>query len=289
MRKSLLETILEPGHLSVCFQPIFRLNGRLNQVHALEALIRGPQGTNFESAEVLFDYVRRKKAEPLVDRACLTAICTAARDLPPAFRLNVNVHSATLGQSPEFVTFFHKQAGKHGLGLQRFTVEIVEHAPTRNIPALMRNIADLRDSGVRIALDDVGLGQSNYRMMLDCHPDYFKLDAYFVQGLCVDRKRRAVVESVVTLAAALGSAVVAEGVESLGDLGVLEQLGVELVQANVLCNAMPAQDLLATGLLQSGLMAFEGGSKEREAKEPKNTAASSQDEEPAKLAASSAG
>jgi len=288
MRKSLLETILEPGHLSVVFQPIFRLNGRLNQMHALEALVRGPQGTNFESAEVLFDYVRRKKAEPLVDRACLAAICAAAHDLPPTFRLNVNVHAVTLGQNPEFVAFLHKQAGKHGLGLQRFTVEIVEHAPTRNIPALMRNIADLRDSGVRIALDDVGLGQSNYRMMLDCHPDYFKLDAYFVQGLCVDRKRRAVVESVVTLAEALGSSVVAEGVESLGDLGVLEQLGVELVQANVLCTAMPAEDLLATGLLQVGLMSFDGGQKGRETKEPENNDAPGQDEG-SELAASSAG
>jgi len=283
VKKSVLETLLEPGQLSVCFQPIFRLNGRVNQVYALEALIRGPQGTNFETADVLFDYVRRKKAEPLMDRACLAAIAPAAAELPATVRLNVNVHAVTLGQNPDFVTFFTKLAAKHGLGLQRFTVEIVEHAPTRNIPALMRNIAALRDSGVRIALDDVGLGQSNYRMMLDCHPEYFKLDAYFVQGLCVDRKRRAVVESLVALAAALGSSVVAEGVESLGDLGVLEQLGVELVQANTLCSALPAQDLLATGLLQAGLTAIDGGNK------LKDRVLSGQDAPSGQLTASSAG
>lgn len=256
MKKSLLTTLAEPGHLQPRFQPIFRLNGRVNQVHSIEALVRGPAGTNFEQADILFDYVRRKHAEPLVDRICLSAICTAAASLPSNFRLNVNVHATTLGQNPEFAAFFEKETARHGLALHRFTVEIVEHSPTRNIPAMLHNIAALRESGVRIALDDVGLGQSNYRMMLDCHPDYFKLDAYFIQGLCVDPKRRAVVESVATLAEALGSSVIAEGAESLGDLGALEQLGVELVQANVLCPALPAEELLATGLLQSGLVEF---------------------------------
>ncbi|HTR67987.1 MAG TPA: EAL domain-containing protein [Terriglobales bacterium] len=257
MKQSLLQRLLEPGQLSARFQPIFRFSGKVNQVHALEALVRGPSGTNFEGADVLFDYVRRKKAEAKVDRACIATICAAAAALPSNFRLNINVHALTLGESPDFAVFLQKETAKHSLAMHRLTVEIVEHAPTRNIPAMLATIAALRDFGVRIALDDVGLGQSNYRMMLDCHPDYFKLDAYFVQGLCVDQKRRAVVESLVTLADALDSSVVGEGAESLGDLGALEQLGVELVQANILCPPMPAEDLLATGLLQSGLVEFD--------------------------------
>jgi len=257
VKKSQLEMLLEPGQLNVCFQPIFRLNGRVNQVHSLEALVRGPQGTNFEQADVLFDYVRRKKAETVMDRACIAAACAAISGLPGHFRLNVNVHAATLGSSPDFLAFFQKQVARHSLSLHRFTLEIVEHTPARNIPAMLDTISALREYGVRIALDDVGLGHSNYRMMLDCHPDYFKLDAYFVQSLCVDSKRRAVVESVVALAAALGSSVVAEGVECLGDLGALEQLGVELVQANVLCSPLPVEDLLTSGLLQSGLSVLE--------------------------------
>jgi EAL domain-containing protein (putative c-di-GMP-specific phosphodiesterase class I) len=95
----------------------------------------------------------------------------------------------------------------------------------------------------------VGLGQSNYRMMLDCHPEYFKLDAYFVHGLSTDSKRRAVVESLVTLAKALESAVVAEGVDSNDDLLRLQAMGVDFVQANLLCAAIPLDELLATGYL----------------------------------------
>jgi EAL domain-containing protein (putative c-di-GMP-specific phosphodiesterase class I) len=86
-------------------------------------------------------------------------------------------------------------------------------------------------------------------MMLDCHPEYFKLDAYFVRGLCTDPKRRAVVESVATLAGALGSSVVAEGVESNQDLVQLGRMGIEFIQANILCAAMPLEDLVAKGIV----------------------------------------
>lgn len=246
---SLLDTILDPSRLSVRFQPIFLVRDESTQVQSLEALVRGPRRTNFERADILFDYVRRKKAEPMMDRSCTVAICDAALNLPADIPININVHAATLGHKAGFVEFFENQTKRRGLRMDRFTVEIVEHAPTCNIPELMDGITALRDLGVRIALDDVGLGQSNYRMMLDCHPEYFKLDAYFVRGLFADPKRRAVVDSVVTLARALGSSVVAEGVESNQDLTQLRRMGIELVQANILCPAMPLEDLVEKGIV----------------------------------------
>jgi EAL domain-containing protein (putative c-di-GMP-specific phosphodiesterase class I) len=249
MSKSLLETIVDPQQLSVRFQPIFRIGNGNNRIDSVEALIRGPRGTLFESAQVLFDYVRRKKAENAVDHSCLAAICAQAVNLPPELRINVNVHAATLGQHAGFADLLRRHARKHSLALDRFTVEIVEHAPTCDIPELSRNISALRHAGVRIALDDVGLGQSNYRMMLDCHPEYFKLDAYFVRGLRDDAKRRAVVESVVTFGRALQSSVVAEAAETKEDIAILAKMGVEFVQCNLLCPALPLDELLASGVI----------------------------------------
>jgi EAL domain-containing protein (putative c-di-GMP-specific phosphodiesterase class I) len=247
MRKSLLETILDPEQLSVRFQPIFRVADGETKVHSVEALIRGPRGTHFESAQMLFDYVHRKKEEKAVDHSCLTAICAEATKLPRGLRINVNVHAATLGQHPGFVEGFHRRAHKHSLALDRFTVEIVEYAPSCDVPELLHTVAGLRNAGVRIALDDVGLGQSNYRMMLDCNPEYFKLDAYFVRGLQNDSKRRAVVESVVAFGRALHSSVVAEAPETMEDIAILADMGVEFVQCNLLCPALTLQELKATG------------------------------------------
>ena len=190
MTKSILETILNPSSLSVLFQPIFQIQGGVKHVDSVEALIRGPRGTNFNRADILFDYVRRKKAEAAVDQSCFMAICDAVTRLPADVRVNVNIHAATLGQSCGFVDFFRRCAKKRSLKLERFTIEIVEHAPSCDASQLTATITQLRELGIRIALDDVGLGQSNYRMMLDCDPEYFKLDGYFVRDLSRDPKRR---------------------------------------------------------------------------------------------------
>jgi len=249
VRKSLLDRILDPQQLSVRFQPIFSIGLGEHQLHSVEALIRGPRGTHFEAAPILFDYVRRKKEERAVDNSCIAAICAEVAGLPRELRINVNVHAATLGQNPGFVDSLRRQAYKHSLSLDRFTVEIVEYAPTCDIPELSRTVASLRKAGMRIALDDVGVGQSSYRMMLDCHPEYFKLDAYFVRDLKNDSKRRAVVESVVTFGKALHSAVVAEAAESIDDITILGDMGVEFVQCNLLCPAVTLEELRAKNIL----------------------------------------
>jgi EAL domain-containing protein (putative c-di-GMP-specific phosphodiesterase class I) len=286
MRRPLIETILDPHQLSVRFQPIFRIGDGENQIHSVEALIRGPRGTHFESAPVLFDYVRRKREERAVDHSCMAAICAEAVHLPPEFRINVNVHAATLGQHAGFVESFRRLVRKHQLALDRFTVEIVEYAPTCDVPELARTIAGLREAGVRIALDDVGLGQSNYRMMLDCHPEYFKLDAYFVRGLKDDSKRRAVVESVVAFGRALQSSVVAEGPESVEDIAMLAEMGVEFVQCNVLCPALPLEELLIAGIVRRGAPTLVPAPETR--REERNMLDFSRGEEPPPFSLSSA-
>jgi EAL domain-containing protein (putative c-di-GMP-specific phosphodiesterase class I) len=249
MKASLLDHALMSDQLSVRFQPIFHIKDGVSRIDSLEALIRGPRGTNFERADFLFDYVRRKKAEATVDRRCIVAILNAVMKLPSHLRININVHASTLGKSPGFVDFFRHEVRRRSLSLNRVTAEIVEHAPTYNVPGLIDTIGELRDLGVRIALDDVGLGHSNYRMMLDCRPDYFKLDEYFARGVHQDADRGAVVHSIITLAESLGGCVVAEGIESKEGLATVARMGVELFQANLLCGAMSNDDLMASGLL----------------------------------------
>src|SRR5271154_4507574 len=144
MKSSLLETILDPERLSVLFQPIFRIDGLNHEVNSLEALVRGPKGTNFERADVLFDYVRRKKAEAAMDRTCIATISRAASALPQQFRLNINVHATTIANRTGFTDFIWDLAEKQSLALDRLTIEIVEHAPTCNVPGLIDSITALR-------------------------------------------------------------------------------------------------------------------------------------------------
>ncbi len=247
--RSLLDRILEPGELSVVFQPIFEVRGTQRSIHAIECLIRGPRGTNFESAEVLLEYVRCKREESLVDRVCIETALAAAHALPGEPRLCLNVHASTLGRGAPFLEGLVEAAARHGVSLARLTVEIVEHAPAWDSAGFLYVIGGLREMGIRIALDDIGLGQSNYKMILDTRPDYFKIDRYIVQGAAQDPYRRAVLESIARLAEKFDGRVVAEGVEEPADLNAVLGLGIDLMQGFLLASAVSLADLRSSAVL----------------------------------------
>ncbi|HSD27198.1 MAG TPA: EAL domain-containing protein, partial [Vicinamibacteria bacterium] len=132
-----------------------------------------------------------------------------------------------------------------GLSPHGLVVEVVEHAPPWNVAGFRTAIASLRTLGLRIALDDVGLGHSNYQMVLECRPDYLKVDRYFVGGCHRDFHRRAVLASVAQLARPFGARVVAEGVEDPADLSTLRRLGITLVQGFLMARPAPVAEFVA--------------------------------------------
>ena len=196
----------------------------------LECLSRGPKGTNFESAAVLFEYVRRKREESLVDRACIAAALRGASALPSSLRLSINVHASTLGRDHGFIQFLETTANAASIELPRLMVEIVEHAPPWDGVSFLSSIEQLRELGMTIALDDVGLGQSNFKMLLDVHPDFLKLDRFFVEGCANDKRRRAVISALQRLATEFDAELIAEGVSAEDDASTLRELGVTLMQ-----------------------------------------------------------
>jgi EAL domain-containing protein (putative c-di-GMP-specific phosphodiesterase class I) len=241
--------LLEPGRLSVVFQPIFEVGSGRLKLYSLECLIRGPKGTNAERPVVLFDYVRRKRAEALIDRACVAAALAEGALLPGEMRLNVNVHASTLARDFGFPDFLLARAAAAGLAPERLVVEIVEHAPPLDVPGFRRALEELRDAGLTIALDDVGLGQSNYKMILDVRPDIYKLDRYLVAGAWNDPYRQVILDSLARMVRRLEARAVAEGVEDQNELVAVEAAGIDLVQGFLLARPLPRHQLVEAGFL----------------------------------------
>jgi EAL domain-containing protein (putative c-di-GMP-specific phosphodiesterase class I) len=234
----LLDLLLRPGSLRAEFQPVVDVTAAGGPVHYLEGLIRGPRDTNVEKPEVLFGYARRKHAEAEVDRAALATILEAARDLP-AVSVAANVHTATLAADLDFLGFLGEQLSRNGIEPERLILELVEHGEPWDPRALLLNLEGLRSIGVRVALDDFGTGQANYAMLLDCAPDYLKIDRHFIHGCCTDPRRQVFVESLARLAVRIGSKVVAEGVENPADLIGVRQAGMGLAQGFLLGRPEP--------------------------------------------------
>ena len=247
MKYTLIQQILGQGGLSVLFQPIYAVVDGTASVFALEALARGPKGSNAEMANVLFEYVRRKGKEVEVDRACAAAILAAAATITLPARadagqpaISINVHAATLEQDDDFARFVIDTCAQHGIAVTRLILEIVEQQEYWDDARFFRTMNTLRAAGVRIALDDIGLGYSNYRTLIEVRPDFYKIDRYFVTGSKDKDNARAAIESIVLLARRLGGRAIAEGIESSDDLESVRDLGIDLVQGFHLAVPQPA-------------------------------------------------
>jgi EAL domain-containing protein (putative c-di-GMP-specific phosphodiesterase class I) len=226
----LMDKILEPGALSVRYQPVYEVHPGVMVGHYVECLIRGPLGTSVEAPDILFAYARKKNREAEVDRCCVSVVLEAARELPAQVRIGVNVHASTLARDPGFVEFLVDAAERNEIEGERIVVEIVEHAPPWDLRAFRAALDGLRANRMSIALDDVGLGHSNFLMILECRPSYFKIDRYFVNGAVGDAHRQAVLHSIAQLAVSFDARVVAEGVEQEADLEAVRRAGIDLVQ-----------------------------------------------------------
>jgi EAL domain-containing protein (putative c-di-GMP-specific phosphodiesterase class I) len=240
---SKLDTVLEPGRLTVHLQPVLDVQTPRPHPHYFEALIRGPRGTPLEAPAILFEHARKENREALVDRACASAIFSPALRLPEDATLGFNVHASTLAMDTGFVDFLAGLLDALRVPARRLVVEVLEHAPPQDLESFRASLKKLRALGARIALDDVGLGNSNYMMVLECRPDYLKVDRYFVAGCHGDFHRKAVLASIAQLARPFGARVVAEGVEQPEELAVLKRLGITLVQGYLFGRPAPAERL----------------------------------------------
>jgi len=215
--------------LETVFQPIFEISGDERTLHAVECLTRGPHGSALEQAPQLFEYVRKRHLEPEVDRLCIAQALRAAAG-SGTHRISVNVHPVTLAARNDFAAFLGRESTAAGIAPERLIVEIGEQRPASDNAAFLRTICALRHQGVHIAIDDVGTYYSNYRSILDCRPEYLKIDRYFIDGVGGDPARQAVVRSICDLGSFFDAHIVAEGVERVEDDEMLVAMGIRLFQ-----------------------------------------------------------
>lgn len=237
---SLLHPAGLPGPLGTVLQTIVDTTGDVPSLFAVECLTRGPRGSKLEQAPPLFDYIRRRGLETEADCEIVGRALRAAAGRAP--RIALNVHPSTLADDDgKFVRCLLKQAEAAGVDPSEIIVEVGEHAPASDPIAFGDALRILREHRVAIALDDVGYGYSNYRAIIDCHPDYLKIDRFFVHGASSDPAKIAIVQSILHLAGFFEARVIAEGVETIEDHDALRELGIELFQGFLFSRPAPPE------------------------------------------------
>jgi EAL domain-containing protein (putative c-di-GMP-specific phosphodiesterase class I) len=161
----------------------------------------------------------------------------ASQRLPTSCLLFVN--APAMDRWPDWGTSHRDHALPDHFPWDRCVVEVSERTPISNLPAVSEVRSQSRQSGVRFALDDVGAGYAGLAALALLEPDYVKVDATFIRRCDIDAGRQAVVVALVQYARRTGAWVIAEGVETPGELEAVRAMGVDYVQGYLI--ARPAE------------------------------------------------
>jgi EAL domain-containing protein (putative c-di-GMP-specific phosphodiesterase class I) len=138
-----------------------------------------------------------------------------------------------------------------GLPGDRLELEITENVLLHDTPATLETLHRLRALGLRICMDDFGIGYSSLGNLRRFPFDKIKIDKSFVQGLTHERENAAIVRAIAMLGQSLGMDTTAEGVENLAQIERLVVDGCTEMQGYFFSPPCPAAEvpaLLATGL-----------------------------------------
>jgi diguanylate cyclase (GGDEF)-like protein len=250
-----LADALTGGQLQLAYQPIIDLV--TGSVTGAEALIRWRHPERgvltpdaflpaAESMGLLVDF----------DRWVLREACAQLRRWRagrPDFAVSVNVSAGYL-TSGGLAADVARTLADHGLPGKALTIEITESALVADLDAAARTLGELRAFGVRVALDDFGVGYSSLAYLRNLPVDVIKIDRSFVRDLTGEDADSTIVDTIVTLARNLRLECVAEGVEDAVQVDRLQSLHCQRAQGYFFARPMPADRLgdLLTQLRQRG-------------------------------------
>ena len=222
--------------ISMAFQPIVNLSSGV--IFAHEALVRGSAG---ESAGSLLSKLNEDNLYPF-DQACrITALEWAAKLQVPAM-VSINFMPNAVYKAETCIRATLEAAKRFNFPLQRIIFEVTEQEQVLDIDHLSGILRAYRKQGFMTAIDDFGAGYAGLNLLADFQPDLIKLDMQLIRDIDQDNVRQILVEATLQMCRKLNIRVIAEGIESLGELRTLQAMGVELFQGYLL--AKPAFEAL---------------------------------------------
>jgi len=214
------------------YQPIFSLvTGR---PIGFEGLVRPDAESSFRDAESLFTAAEVTGRTVELDMACLEAVAAGVGEIGDGPYLSFNISPRTLEtdqfKAVDLVVLFRR----HGIEPRRVVLELTERETVGDIGRLRENVAACRAAGFRLAADDVGAGNAGLRLLSQIRFDIVKIDLSLVQVGVLAESSKAVLQALRELADRWHATVVAEGVETPGQLEVVRGLGISAAQGYLL-------------------------------------------------------
>jgi EAL domain-containing protein (putative c-di-GMP-specific phosphodiesterase class I)/AmiR/NasT family two-component response regulator len=211
-----IEAAIRGEALHTVFQPIVDLeDGRILGVEALSRFVTKPR----RSPETWFAEAASQGQLARLELAAAEHAFHHLEEIPGDVYVSVNFSPETL-REPRLAQALRT------IPARRVVIELTERSPIVDYEETRVRLADLRDLGARLAIDDVGSGFSGLAHIVELSPDLLKFDRSLVRGVDADDRKSALVARLTSFAEEVEMEVVAEGIETLAELETLRALGV---------------------------------------------------------------
>ncbi len=254
-----LRAALAGQQFEIHYQPIVSL--QTGAVHKAEALLRWRHPTRgllnpaefipfAESSGLIVeigDWVFRQAARQVMQWQ---------QRLDPAFQISVNKSPVQFRRDAEQYKLWLAYLAELNLPPRSIVIEVAESILLDGSQHVVERLQELRSMGVQVALDNFGTGYSSLSYLKRFDIDFLKIDQSFVQQLASAPDDMALCEAIVVMAHKLGLVVVAEGVETLVQRGLLAGIGCDYAQGYAFAHPMPAHEFEA--MVQSGQVRLAG-------------------------------
>ncbi len=224
------------------YQP--RVDAASGQLLSLEALVRWRHPARGMVPPLEFIPVAEgtgliaKLGALVLDKACRQIAQWRAEGIP-VVPVSVNVSAVQFQCGDVHEVLRHCLARSH-ISPELIELEITESAMLGEHAAIVERLAAIRDLGVKLAVDDFGTGYSSLSQLQRLDMDVLKVDRVFTAELDRTTESRVLFKAIVSMAHALGMHVVAEGVETEAQAGILRELGCDELQGYLISKPVPS-------------------------------------------------
>lgn len=246
-----LRRALQDNVLTLHYQPQFDCASR--RLTGAEVLLRWQHPVHGAISPAVFIPMAEEiglvgvLGEWVIDRACrqLAEWRDAGHHLP-RLAINLSARQFTDGRLAEQVG---RVLERYAIDPGSIELELTESVLLQDVAETMQTLAALKALGIEIAVDDFGTGYSSLNYLKDFPIDTLKIDRSFIQAMHAGNRDSRLAKAIVALGRSLQLRVIAEGVETLEQLGLLVGFGCDEVQGFLLGHPVPAETLLAEHLL----------------------------------------
>jgi diguanylate cyclase (GGDEF)-like protein/PAS domain S-box-containing protein len=240
-----LRQALDLGELHLVYQPLVAL--ATGEVTGVEALLRWDHPIHGTVGPLRFIPLAERNG--LIIPIGAWVLHEACRQLAEwddkTLSMSVNVSARQLGAT-DLVDTVRAALDSAGVAPERLCLEITETAMMADLGTMSATLTELKRIGVRLAVDDFGVGHASLRRLRSLLPvDTLKIDKSFVDGITDDADDAAIVEGVVRLAHSLGLHAVAEGVETAEQVAMLRAWSCQTGQGYHFARPCPPAEIAA--------------------------------------------